>query len=424
MKKNPHVSVVVGAQWGDEGKGKIVDILAEKADFVVRATGGANAGHTLVVSGKKYVFHLIPSGILHKNTICIIGNGCVVHLPTLLDEIHLLREAGFDLRNRLFVSDRAHLVLGYHLRADEAQEASRSQKIGTTCRGIGPAYEDKVNRCGLRAGLLIEDFPLFAERFRKNAARREERHGFTLNIEDELTLCEDLADEFLGIITDTAEMLCEAKKTGKKILIEGAQGGMLDIDFGTYPFVTSSNTTVAGACAGSGIPPRDIDFSLGIIKAYTTRVGEGPFPSEIEGESAHVLRERGSEYGATTGRPRRVGHFDAVVARHTAEISGIDGWNLTKLDILTGEKTLKIVKNYCLDGKKIHRFPSNTALLDRVETECMELPGWEEDISKCRTFEELPLAAQKYCCAIEKETGVPIHSIGVGAGRDEIIFCE
>lgn len=423
MKKNPQISVVVGAQWGDEGKGKIVDILAEEADFVVRATGGANAGHTLVVNGKKYVFHLIPSGILHKNTICIIGNGCVVHLPTLLDEMHLLREAGFDLRNRVFVSDRAHLVLDYHLRADEAQEASRSQKIGTTCRGIGPAYEDKVNRCGLRAGLLVQDFSLFAERFRKNAVRREERHGFLMSVTDELTIYEDLADEFLGIITDTAEMLCQAKKTKKKILIEGAQGGMLDIDFGTYPFVTSSNTTVAGACIGSGIPPRDIDFSLGIIKAYTTRVGEGPFPSEIEGDSAHVLRERGAEYGATTGRPRRVGHFDAVVARHTAEINGIDGWNLTKLDILTGEKILKIVKNYQTEDRKIYRFPSNTALLEQVGVEYIELPGWEEDISKCRTFEELPFAAQKYCHAIEQETSVPVHSIGVGAGRDEIIFC-
>ncbi len=424
MKKDPQVSVVVGAQWGDEGKGKIVDILAEKADIVVRATGGANAGHTLVVGGKKYVFHLIPSGILHKNVICIIGNGCVIHLPTLLDEIHLLREAGFDLRHRLFVSDRAHLVLGYHLRADEAQEASRSQKIGTTCRGIGPAYEDKVNRCGLRAGLLIDDFSLFADRFRKNAKHRSKRHGFEINEANELTMYEDLANEFVEMITDTAEILFSAKKAGKKILIEGAQGGMLDIDFGTYPFVTSSNTSVAGACAGSGIPPRDIDFSLGIIKAYTTRVGEGPFPSEILGNTAHELRERGSEYGATTGRPRRVGHFDAVVARHTAEISGIDAWNLTKLDVLTGEKTLRIVKNYSLDGKKITRIPSNTALLERVEMEYEEFLGWKENLSLCRTFKDLPIAAQNYCHAIAHETGVPIHSIGVGAGRDEIIFLE
>ncbi len=414
--------VVFGAQWGDEGKGKIVDRLAEDMDIVVRASGGANAGHTIIANGVKHIFHLIPSGILHDSVTCIIGNGCVVHLPTLMDELHTLRENGVDPRGRFFISDRAHLLFEHHILADKKQEKKRGKKIGTTCRGIGPAYEDKASRRGIRAGMLLGNFNAFAHRLRENIEWRSIRHGFDIDIETEITLYRDLADEFDGVITDTTDILHEAYNSEKRIMVEGAQGAHLDIDFGTYPYVTSSNTTTAGACIGTGLPPKYIDFSLGVIKAYTTRVGEGPFPSELEDATGEKLRENGHEFGSTTGRPRRCGWFDAVVARHAAKITGADAWNLTKLDVLTGFDTLKIVTDYILDGETLANFPADTTLLEDIEGEFVELPGWQEDISECRHFDDLPANAQHYCQEIEKLTKVPLHSIGVGASRDALIM--
>jgi adenylosuccinate synthase len=363
------VVAVVGAQWGDEGKGKIVDYLAEKMDIVARGGGGANAGHTIIANGKKFVFHLIPSGVLHDHGTCIIGNGCVVHLPTLLDELTQLREAGIDPKGRVFVSDRAHLLFQHHILADKAQEEKRGKKIGTTCRGIGPAYEDKVSRRGIRAGELLGDFSAFAEKLHDNAERRMKRHGFEMDIETEISLYKDLYERFQDIITDTTHHLHQAAQNGEKILVEGAQGCHLDIDFGTYPFVTSSITTSSGACSGTGMPPNKIDFVLGIIKAYTTRVGEGPFPSETNDTTGEYLQEKGGEFGATTGRPRRCGWFDAVVAKHSAMISGIDAWNLTKLDVLSGLQEIQIVTDYVMDGEKLTSFPADIHVLEKVEVE-------------------------------------------------------
>jgi adenylosuccinate synthase len=352
----------------------------------------------------------------------VIGNGCVVHLPSLLDEMHELRKNGIEPKGRFFISDRAHLLFAYHMQADKKQEERRGVKIGTTCRGIGPAYEDKASRRGIRAGELLSDFGAFAAKLRQNADRYHERHGITIDIEAELTLYRDLAEAFDGMIIDTAAYLHQSLATGKKMLIEGAQGAMLDTDLGTYPFVTSSNTTVSGASSGTGIPPNRLDFALGVLKAYTTRVGEGPFPSELTDETGARLREAGHEFGSTTGRPRRCGWFDAVVARHAARITGADAWNLTKLDVLTGLPVLRIVTGYLLDGQSVGSFPADSALVARMQTETIELPGWHQDISACRRFEDLPENAQDYCRQIEKLTQVPIHSIGVGADRDAIIL--
>lgn len=420
------VTAILGAQWGDEGKGKIVDILAEEVDFVVRASGGANAGHTIVVGDKEYIFHLIPSGILHEKVTCVIGNGCVVHLETLLDEMSVLEEAGIDIRGRLFLSDRAHLVMPYHIMADKKQEESRKSKIGTTCRGIGPAYEDKANRSGIRAGTLVDNFTEFAEHFRENAEQRGKRYGFALQLEDELTRYEDLADRFADIIVDTLPLLHDALEAKKKILVEGAQGTHLDIDFGSYPYVTSSSTTNAGVCSGTGLPPKAIHNTIGILKAYTTRVGEGPFPSELSGELEADLRKKGGEYGATTGRPRRCGWFDVMVARHAALVSGIDAWNLTKLDVLTGLPTITVVTGYRHPetGELLRSFPSDLSLLARVELETQNFPGWTEDLASCKSFADLPKNAQDYCKAIEELTKVPLHSIGVGPKRDEMIVMK
>lgn len=420
--QNAQISAVVGSQWGDEGKGKIVDILAEKNDYVVRASGGANAGHTIIVNGEKFVFHLTPSGILNENTKCVIGNGCVVHLPTLLDELHTLREAGIDPRGRIFVSDRAHLVFEHHILTDKAQEKKRGVKLGTTCRGIGPAYEDKVSRRGIRAGELVGDFSVFAEKLRDNAEMRKERYSFEMDVITEVNYYRDLRDEFEEIIIDTVDLFHSEMSEGKKFLVEGAQGALLDIDFGTYPFVTSSNTTAAGICSGTGIPPNRIDFVLGILKAYTTRVGEGPFPSETLGEVGETFQKNGHEFGATTGRPRRCGWLDAVVAKYSAQVSGIDAWNLTKLDVLTGFKELEIVTHYEKDGKKLSGFPSSLTELGKVNPIMITLPGWDEDITECRNFDDLPKAAQEYCQKIEELTGILIHSIGVGPGREDLIF--
>lgn len=425
-KKLGQVIYIAGLQWGDEGKGKLVDILSETYDIIARSAGGANAGHTICINyngaSKKFVFHLLPSGVLHEDKVCVIGNGTVVHIPTLLDEIQRLKEEGIDIQDRLLISDRAHLIFEYHKRIDEIQEDGKGEgKVGTTKRGIGPAYADKAARIGLRMGDLM-DFPEFARRLRENAERHRKTYGFDFDIEQEINLYRDVAEWIQGYITDTAAYLHKAYKEGKTILVEGAQGSHLDLDFGTYPYVTSSNTMAGGACTGLGLPPKWIQTSVGIMKAYTTRVGAGPFPTELATLEGDMLREAGGEYGATTGRPRRCGWFDAVVTKQAVAFNGVESINLTKLDVLSKFKTLKIATQYKLDGEVIEFIPASLKDLARVDVEYMELPGWAEDISKAKHFSDLPKAAQRYVKTLEELMGVPINFIGVGMHRDEMIL--
>jgi adenylosuccinate synthase len=418
-----NICVIIGAQWGDEGKGKLVDILSEDFDLIARSAGGANAGHTIHANGKKFVFHLIPSGLLHPKKIGIIGNGCVVHLPTLLQEIAELKAAGTSSEGRIFLSDRAHLFFDYHQKIDCIQEERKGKtSVGTTKRGIGPAYTDKASRVGIRAGDLIGDFSVFAEKLRTNIVRHQEVYGFEEDIDAEIEKYRVILDLVKDMIVDTTELIRDSRRQGKTILVEGAQGTHLDVDFGTYPYVTSSNTTVAGACTGTGIAPSRIESVVGIVKAYTTRVGGGPFPSEDTGEIGEKLRTIGGEFGATTGRPRRCGWFDAPVARHAVLVNGIDYWNLTKLDVLSTFPTIKILTDYSVNGKILSSFPASLDLLSKVESKYLEMPGWEQDISACRKFQDLPPNAQKYVEKIEELTDTPVNAIGVGIDREAIIM--
>lgn len=420
------VTTVLGAQWGDEGKGKLVDILAQEYDVIARATGGANAGHTIYFRDendeqKKIVFHLVPSGILHEGTVCIIGNGTVIHLPTLMDELQELRDAKVDFHDRLWISDRAHLIFDFHMLTDGAQEDHQKyNKIGTTKRGIGPAYGDKIARIGIRAHLLRDQDKLM-ERIRLNAERLQEIYGFEFDVSKEIVKYEDLADYIEPHVCDTTVMLNNLYKEGKSILIEGAQGAMLDIDHGTYPYVTSSNTTIGGTLKGLGMAPQKINSSIGIVKAYTTRVGEGPFPSELSEIEAEMLREQGGEFGATTGRPRRCGWFDAVVVKYSSMIDGYTHLNLTKLDVLTGFKNLKIAYKYTYNGEELESFPADLEILEACEVEYLDMPGWDEDISKVKKFSDLPQNAQDYVKKIEELVGVQVKYIGVGMYRDDLI---
>ncbi len=423
FKKLGNICAVVGSQWGDEGKGKLVDILSGHFDIIARSAGGANAGHTIYAEGEKFVFHLIPSGILHPEKVGIIGNGCVVHLPTLLEEIEEIRQAGVDSTGRLFLSDRAHLIFDYHQEIDCIQEKRKGgKKVGTTKRGIGPAYTDKASRIGIRAGELTNGFASFEEKLRTVIEVHQEVYGFEMDADGEVKKYKKIAEEMKEMIIDTTKYIRDARRDGKTVLVEGAQGTHLDIDFGTYPYVTSSNTTVAGACSGTGIAPSRIESVVGVVKAYTTRVGAGPFPSELSGAVGEELREKGGEYGATTGRPRRCGWFDVPVARHAVLVNGIDSWNMTKLDVLSGFETLKILVTYTYDGKKLTSFPSNLDILEKVECEYLEMPGWKEDISECRTFEDLPDNAQNYVRKIEQLTDTPAKFIGVGVDREAMIM--
>lgn len=420
------VIYVAGSQWGDEGKGKLVDIMSQKYDIIARAAGGANAGHTICINkdgkSEKFVFHLLPSGVLHPGKICIIGNGCVVHLPTLLDEIHELREKGIDVTDQLLISDRAHIIFDYHKEIDEIQEKGKGdKKVGTTKRGIGPAYSDKIGRRGIRMADML-DFDGFAKKYRQNAEENMKRYGLKIDIEAQISFFKDVIEVIQPLIVNTIEYLEKAHNEGKTILVEGAQGSHLDIDFGTYPYVTSSNTTCGGACTGLGIPPRHMNSVVGIAKAYTTRVGAGPFPTELDEEQGKKLRDQGGEYGATTGRPRRCGWFDAVVVRNAITINGINSINVTKLDVLTGFDKVQIGIGYKLDGKEITFVPAILEDFERVEVEYLDLPGWEEDISKAKTFEDLPENAKNYILKLEEILGVPINFIGVGVYRREMIY--
>jgi adenylosuccinate synthase len=421
------VKIIVGAQWGDEGKGKIVDLLSERVDMVARYQGGANAGHTVVINGEKYILHLIPSGILNANTTCVIGNGVVIDPVALLDEIALLESKGIRVKGRLMISHRAHLIMPYHKLLDQAKEAKDAQqKIGTTGRGIGPAYVDKVNRMGIRIVDLL-DRETLKTKLRRNI---EEKNEILKKIYDAETLDVDqIINEYVefdqkidSYVKDVSTYLNDAIKQRKNILLEGAQGTLLDVDFGTYPYVTSSTPTSGGACTGVGIGPTKVDSVLGVIKAYTTRVGMGPFPTEISDDENIQLRELGDEYGATTGRPRRCGWFDAVIANFAVQVNGIDSFAITKLDVLDTLKEIKICVAYKFQGKTIKSFPSELRILENCEPVYETLPGWMESTRGKRSFEDLPTNAKKYLNAIRDLTQTDFAIISVGSDREQTIM--
>jgi len=420
--------VIVGMQWGDEGKGKVVDYVTRYADIVIRHNGGNNAGHTLTVDGKQTVLHLIPSGILHEGKVCIIGNGTVLDPAVLLEEVDAVRAAGARLEGRLFISDTAHIIMPYHRLFDEAQEKFRGKKrLGTTGRGIGPAYADKAERFGIRMGDLLDTAVFKA----KLASVLEYKNLMLEKLFGQTPLCfETMCDEYLGyadrlrpFAADIVPMVHEALRAGRQVVCEGAQGTMLDLDHGTFPYVTSSTTLSSGACSGIGLGPRDIKGVIGIVKAYTTRVGEGPFPTELLNSSGEFLRAKGREYGATTGRPRRCGWLDCVQLRRAAMINGVTHLVLTKPDVLGSLDTIKICTAYELDGQKIQEFPAQLSRLERVKPIYEQMPGWAEDISTCSSWTELPATARAYFKRIEELIGAPVAIVSVGPGREQTIEC-
>ncbi|MBI2638626.1 adenylosuccinate synthase [Candidatus Peregrinibacteria bacterium] len=413
---------MVGGQWGDEGKGKLVDILAQKFDVIVRATGGANAGHTIYVGNQKFVFHLVPAGMLHPGKICVMGNGMVVHLPTLLEEIEILKKAGVKISGRLLLSDRAHLVFEYHKIIDQLQEEMKgSQKVGTTRRGIGPAYMDKTSRIGIRAGEL-KNFAAFVAHYRRNLASLKKMYEFSFNGDAELRAIKKISKMVLPLIADTSLYLANALSAKKSILLEGANGTLLDIDHGTFPYVTSSNASIGGIIAGSGIAPSRIVENIAIMKAYVTRVGSGPFPTELKDALGDKIREIGNEFGATTGRPRRCGWFDAVAAQYSMRVNGFSAINLTKVDVLSTLKKLKICTAYIYKGKKLAEFPADLSVLEQCRPHYIEMSGWQEDISSAKKFHQLPKNCMAYIKKLEKLIGCPIRYIGTGKRREEMIF--
>lgn len=416
-------TILVGAQWGDEGKGKVIDVLTSQADVIVRYQGGSNAGHTVIADGKKYVLHLIPSGILHHGKLCVIGNGVVMDPFDLIQEIDGLRAQGFDPVGRLTISDRTHMVMRWHRALDAADEARRSQerKIGTTGRGIGPAYGAKMGRTGLRVGDMQS--PRFPELIRSGV---EEANAIlagwgapTLDVQEMMSVYAQAAETLKPYIADTVAMVNAADRAGKSILLEGAQGTMLDIDFGTYPFVTSSNPTAGGACTGAGLSPRRVDRVVGVIKCYTTRVGAGPFPTELNDATGEHLRQKGGEFGATTGRPRRCGWFDAVVGRYSAMVNGVDFWAMTKLDVLDELPVIKICTAYQRDdGVLYETFPADLSVMERCTPVYEEMPGWLTPTSACTRYEELPIKARAYVERLVSLIGGRLGILSVGPARE------
>ncbi|MBU2539520.1 MAG: adenylosuccinate synthase [Proteobacteria bacterium] len=423
--------VIVGTQWGDEGKGKIVDLLTEHADYVVRFQGGNNAGHTLVVEGKKYVFHLIPSGILYENKMCFIGNGVVLDPGVLLEEMDKLAASGLPVNpQRLMISERAHLIMPYHRLLDSCSESALAsgKKIGTTGRGIGPCYGDKILRKGIKAGDLL-DKGLFMEKLRENL--EEKNFLFSKKFNTDPLVPEAIYDEYLKyaerlapFIDNVSVALDDGRKAGKHILFEGAQGTQLDIDHGTYPFVTSSNTIAGNACTGSGFGPSHIDCVIGILKAYTTRVGEGPFPTELFDATGDELQKKGGEFGATTGRKRRCGWLDGVIAREAVRLNGINGLAITKLDVLSGQPTLKLATSYEADGKKMTALPNNITTYAKMQPVYEDLAGWSEEISQARSVDDLPTKARDYVKRIEEFTETPAYILSVGPGREQTMLLK
>ena len=418
-----HVVVVVGAQWGDEGKGKLVDVLAERADWVVRYQGGANAGHTVDLGDQKFVLHQIPSGILHPGVRCAIGNGVVLDPDTLFDEIDGLVKAGVDVEGRLYVSERAHLVLPYHKLVDG--ESASSKAIGTTGRGIGPAYEDKVARRGVRLLDLRHPERLreVVEKGAENARARLARYGSdkVIDVDAVVALLERLAVRLLPLADDVSLTVHRAVKAKAAVLLEGAQGSLLDIDHGTYPFVTSSNTTAGGASIGVGIGPSEIDRVLGVVKAYTTRVGNGPLPTEFDEPLQSEVRALGNEFGATTGRARRCGWFDALVVKYATRVNGLSDLAVTKLDVLDTLPELKICTGYEIDGDVHEDFPSDLLALEKVVPRYETFPGWKRSTAEARALSDLPTEARRYLDRIESLVEAPITYVSVGTRRDQII---
>ena len=419
--------VVLGTQWGDEGKGKIVDLLSRDADAVVRFQGGHNAGHTLVIDGDKTVLHLIPAGILNPGVECLIGNGVVLSLHALREEIEKLEARGVEVRQRIMISPACAIILPYHVLLDTARERARGDKaIGTTCRGIGPAYEDKVARRGLRTTDLLD-----GERLAERLEPVLDYHNFVLEkrfgekplgFDQVLEEAAALGDYFAPMVGDVSARLYQLRAEGKRIMFEGAQGSLLDIDHGTFPYVTSSNTTVGGVCTGAGVGPDAIDYVLGITKAYTTRVGGGPFPTELFDETGKRLAKRGDEFGATTGRPRRCGWLDAVALKRMVQLNGVSGLCVTKLDVLDGFEELKICTAYRLDGETLDAPPLNVHDWPRLESVYEAYPGWQESVRGMRELEDLPAKARAYLDRMEELLGAPIHMIATGPERNENII--
>lgn len=417
---------IVGSQWGDEGKGKVIDYLAEKADMVVRGQGGNNAGHTVVIGDKKYALHLIPSGVLNKDAVNVIGNGVVFDPEGFFNELADLEKDGVDISN-IFVSDRAHIVFPYHKVLDGLYEAARGKDdIGTTKKGIGPCYMDKIERSGLRTCDMLDEASfrekLSAQIDRKNDIIIKMFNGTPIDKEALIETFVGYAERLKPYIKDTGVLVYEALKSGQKVLFEGAQGSLLDVDLGTYPYVTSSHPISGGFTTGSGIGAGTIQEVLGITKAYTTRVGKGPFVTEEDNETGNKIRELGHEYGVTTGRARRCGWFDAVVVKYSARINGMTGLSLMLLDVLGDFDTIKLCYQYDCEGEKIDNFPARLELVEKCKPVYRELPGWKCDISQCKTYEELPQEAKEYIKAIEETTGVPVKIVSVGPRRDQTII--
>lgn len=417
-------ALIVGTQWGDEGKAKVIDYLAEKTDIVVRYQGGANAGHTVKVDGKKYIFRLIPSGILYKNTICVLGGGMVIDPTALFNEIKEVEDQGIEAKNRIRIADNAHLLLPFHKQIDILREdSSGDHKIGTTRRGIGVCYSDKVNRWGIRLGdLLCEDFfarrlPMLVEMKSRTLTKLYQQPE--LKFAEIKEYLEEIREKIRGMLINVPYYLNMELAGGKRVLLEGAQGTMLDLDFGTYPYVTSSNPTTGGALSGTGVSFKYLTEVIGITKAYSTRVGEGPYPTELFGEEGENIRTIGQEFGSVTGRPRRCGWFDVEVIKHSARINGLTHLALTKLDVLDSLKTIKMAIGYELHGKRIDYFPSYD--VDKIKVIYEEFPGWEEPITSCRSLKDLPKNARKFIQAVEKFCSVPVKWVSVGPGRENTI---
>jgi len=419
---------VVGLQWGDEGKGKVVDILAENSDIVVRYGGGANAGHTVIVGETKFALHILPSGSVRPDTVCVITNAVVVDPEVLTGEIEMLAEKGITLKDRLFISENCHVVLDYHKQEDQLREQSLGKnKIGTTIRGIGPCFADKVGRSYSVRMANLQDLEQLKARLERIVDYKNKVFGALygadpISAEVLFEKCKAYADKLLPFTIDTTEYLHNSIGAGKSLLFEGAQGTLLDLDHGTFPFVTSSNSSALGMPAGSGVPVKLVDKFFGVVKAYSTRVGAGPFPSEQDNETGNYIRERGHEYGTTTGRPRRCGWFDAVAVSYSATIGGIDAIAMMHMDTLAGLEEVKVCRAYKIDGVETTFFPSNVNKLAQVECVYETLPGWDENLSKIRDFNDLPVNARKYICLIEETTKKPITMIGIGPKRSQIIF--
>ena len=420
--------VLVGIQWGDEGKGKVIDILSRKVDYIVRYQGGNNAGHTVVVGDKEYIFHLMPSGILHENKVCCIGNGVVIDPAVLLEEIDGLENTGISINGRLKISSLAHIIMPYHRILDQLRETKRKHKIGTTGRGIGPCYADKISRCGIRMADILSP-KVFTEKLKDNLKEKNEvfrkvygHRGFNFNAIYRQYL--NYGKIFSPYISNTAAILNRAIELKKDILFEGAQGTYLDIDFGTYPFVTSSSTTSGGACTGTGVSPVKIDKVIGVAKAYTTRVGEGPFPTEFPLKFAEFMRKRGNEFGATTGRPRRCGWFDVLMAREAVMLNGVSELAIMKMDILDGLKKVSLCTSYKYKGKLLKEFPQDLKVLSNAKPVYKEVSGWPKTLTKPRSYRDFHPNAKDYLRMLSDMLRARISMVSVGSAREETIFLD